>query len=55
MFGFPNASRGFQIDPRLRQFAEKVVGLLLLLKRLIGRSAAASCMPSCVAQAFNVP
>jgi hypothetical protein len=40
MFGFLNVSRGFQIDPRLRQFAEKGVGLLLLLTRLIaeGRS-----------------
>ena len=33
--GFLNPSRGFQIDFRLRQFAEKGIRLLLLLKRLI--------------------
>ena len=33
--GFLNPSRGFQIDFRLRQFAEKGIRLLLLLQRLI--------------------
>ena len=51
----PERLRGFQIDFRLRQFAEKGIRLLLLLKRLIEERRSFVHALSCMAHVFRVP